>query len=294
MATREPQTLSWRAPAVLTRLVFVSVAAAASLANVAVAATLGAKGGLPPTMGTPIMVVGMPKAGTSTIAAYFQCGNVKSSHYQCVGNEYCGVCIDRNVKAGVPPFANCGDYDVYSQLDIMGNCTTKKPLVKRGMPEGTKSGARRGLEPWDVCYMPQVEALEAIHSQFPNATFILNHRQHVDDWIKSVNHWGDLRERFGDCQISGLPAGKGAPGAAGDEQLKAFVAKHVLDVRRFVRQHPSHQLIEVVIDNPSAGRFMESKFNIRGTCWGHENNNKNSIGRRAWHHRPRSLLPRTA
>ena len=282
IATREPQTPWWQAPAVLATLIFAGVVVGVSLANVAtlakwlVTATLSVEGGLPPTIGNPIIVVGMPKAGTSTIAAYFRCGNVKSSHYTCVGKEECGVCIERNVKTGNPPFLYCGDYDVYTQLDVMGNITSNDAMDKRGMPEGKRSSGRRGLEPLDVCYLPQVEALDAIHAQFPHATFLLNHRQHIDDWIGSVNHWSDLRERFGDCQITGLPAGKGAPGATGDEQLKAFVAKHVLKVRRFVRRNPSHRLIEVVIDNPSAGRFMESKFNIPATCWGHANNNKNS------------------
>ena len=41
--------------------------------------TMGGKSGLPSIVGTPVFVVGMPKAGTSTIAAYFECGSVKTT-----------------------------------------------------------------------------------------------------------------------------------------------------------------------------------------------------------------------
>ena len=211
--------------------------------------------GLHPTIGLPIIVVGMPKSGTSTIAAYFHCGSVKTSHWICgVGGRKCGLCIKGNMDAGKPPFSDCGGYEVYAQIDVVGG---------RGHPGGGNS----------TCYLPQVEALHAIHNEFPNSTFILNHRQHINTWISSVDRWGTLRERLEKCDISGLPAGKGGRGAAGDVQLRAFVANHASNVRQFVKKHPSHQLIEVTIDDPLAGSVMESNFNIAATCWGHANHN---------------------
>ena len=218
--------------------------------------------GLPPNVGKPIIVIGMPKAGTSTIAEYFECGSVKTSHYFCAPEEvvdYCGLCIQRNIRAGMPrPLSACGDYDVFSQMDFTGGSQWRT-----GDPD---SGA---------CYFPQCEeeAMEAISAEFPSATFILNTRS-VDDWIGSVNRWGDLRERLGTCNISGLPPGKGARGAVGDGELKAFIAAHAQKVQQFVRLHPSHALVEVVIDDPTAGEVMERAFNIPSRkCWRRANVN---------------------
>lgn len=223
---------------------------------------LGPSESLPPTVGTPIIVLGMPKAGTSTIAEYFECGNVKTSHYHCKEETYCGDCISRNMKLGSPPFSNCGEFDVYAQIEFEGE------------PMWLTTG--RGLEEGEKCYFPQVEALDAIHAEFPRATFILNHRQKIDDWINSVNNHHDLRLRFGECDIPGLPAGAGAAGPEGDAQLRAFVASHVDRVRQFVKSHPSHKLVEVVIEDPSAGTRMEREFGVPASCWGHANDNPNS------------------
>jgi hypothetical protein len=40
-------------------------------------------------------------------------------------------------------------------------------------------------------------ALEAIDAEFPSATFVLNHRRVIEDWISSVDHWSELRARRG-------------------------------------------------------------------------------------------------
>ncbi len=42
-------------------------------------------------------------------------------------------------------------------------------------------------------------------------------------------------------------------------------------VREFVDQHPTHRLVEVETDQPSAGRVMDDTFGIDRSCWGHGN-----------------------
>jgi hypothetical protein len=110
---------------------------------------------------------------------------VKTSHYVCAGGEHCGKCVERNVRAGAPPLSNCGEYDVYAQLDYSGN------------PGGAIEGVAT-VDPGNTsCFFPQLEALDAMSAQFPSATFVLNHRRRFEDWTGSVDHWGDLRARWG-------------------------------------------------------------------------------------------------
>jgi hypothetical protein len=84
---------------------------------------------------TPIFVVGLPKAGTSSIHAMFECSGVKSSHYCCCGSNrthtHCndggrtfGECMRENIKAKRPILGGCGNYSVYAQMDSeLGNST---------------------------------------------------------------------------------------------------------------------------------------------------------------------------
>ena len=191
----------------------------------------------------PTIVVGLPKAGTSSLAEYFRCGGVeKVAHYMCLARA-CGAIIKQNIMSGRNPLFRTGRANVYSQIDVELN-------VARGMP----------------CYFPQVEALEEIHKAHPNSTFVLNQRN-VDDWVKSVQAWARMDHRLALCNITGLPAGQGRH----KKELKFFYASQVSRVRRFVAKYPSHRLVEVVIDSPDAGQVLESAFGISKRCWGHHN-----------------------
>ena len=48
-----------------------------------------------------------------------------------------------------------------------------------------------------------------------------------------------------------------------------------------MRDHPSHKLVEVYIDDPAAGSAMEKEFNIPASCWAHANDNPRSNGGQA-------------
>ena len=220
---------------------------------------------LKPGVGLPVVVVGMPKAGTTSLAAYFRCGGLDVSHYEC-GDHHakCGACIERAFEHRARDVLGaCGSYAAWAQMDFEGAPNTKGA-------EGL-DGAK------DRCFFPQVEALEAIASTHPSATFVLNRREDYADWIRSVDDWGDMRARLRDCDITGLPAGAGGEGD--DETLIAFAEAHADRVRRLFGNDRSesldgrhHALVEVVIDREDAGEVLEAAFGIDARrCWGQEN-----------------------
>lgn len=193
----------------------------------------------------PTIVVGFPKAGTSSIAAYFRCGGIENiAHHRC-NNRACGAIIQKNVEARRNPFVQTGRRDVYVQIDVELN-------VEKGLP----------------CYFPQVEALHEIHRAHPNSTFLLNTRN-VDDWVHSVREWAGMGRRLAICNITGLPPGVGTE--YGD--LKAFYLAQIDRIHRFVDQYPSHPLVEIPIDSPEAGYILQGAFGIDSRCWGHHNSN---------------------
>jgi len=193
---------------------------------------------------SPVIAVGFPKTGTTSLFGYFHCGGIPSSHYRCSrfrGNFRCGDCVRHNIVMGRPMFQSCGKFDVWAEINV-----------------SDKSD--------EVIFLPQVENLYLIHKDYPNATLVLTKRD-PDAWVKSVRHWHHLHRFFINTEISGLPAGAGK----NYEELRSFFVEHTKRLRRFVHDHPSHTLVEVDIDKEDAGEVLQDAFGIDKKCWGKSN-----------------------
>jgi len=191
---------------------------------------------------TPILLVGLPKTGTSTIHAFFERSGYRSSHFRCLNNTlYCGRCIKVAIEQGKPPLQTCGNYEVWAQMDI---------------------------ENLGQCHFPQIHNLDILHQEAPNATFVLSLRN-MTKWAYSVQNWvGQVRSlaaRLSKCE--GGPKSKQAP------DLIQWHQEHIERIRDFVKNHPSHHLVEINIEDPRAGELMSQWFGSASPAshWGHEN-----------------------
>lgn len=112
--------------------------------------------------------------------------------------------------------------------------------------------------------------VEQIYENYPNATWILNLRE-PHDWLKSIDRWQDLRKRFTDNPYTPtLPRGKGGD----DQDMISFYQAQAQRIRDFVNTHPSITLVEVQIDDSTAGQVMEDAFGIPASlCWKKRNAN---------------------
>jgi len=221
----------------------------------------------------PIILLGLPKSGTTSIYKFFQCAGISSSHYCCSpgaidhppcspkgtpSNErnyhLCGYCIKRNIFHGRAPFEGCGDtFDVFAQIDCEMNIWKKDEENNKMVPSNSM-------------YMPQVTELDNLHSHYPNATFILNLRDPAS-WEKSVRNWFQLASIFQmtDLPEYGYPKGKLA--------LQEFYVNHTKRIRDFAKSHPSHALVEVNIEDEKAGENLAEAFGLSPSCWGQSNEN---------------------
>mmetsp|Transcript_6359 Transcript_6359/g.9048 ORF Transcript_6359/g.9048 Transcript_6359/m.9048 type:complete len:302 (+) Transcript_6359:99-1004(+) len=198
----------------------------------------------------PIINLGMPKMGSTSLHSYFDCGGYKSVHWRC-GERYCSECIREAVQAGLPPFSKCNitDIDSYAQID-------------RG-PEN----------------LVQVNYLNEIVGGVPNATFILTFRN-MTKWYMSMNNWQsihsseiNMRQRFERANITGLPRGVGR----NVSEFSHFYCEYVKRVREEVAKYPGrHELIEIDIEDPTVGWQMEEAFGTSHTCWGKKNTAKHN------------------
>lgn len=206
---------------------------------------------------TPVIVMGLPKAGTTSIGAYFQCGfgpdlAHRVSHYDC--HPKASVQIERQgaamMSCGHRMYVNIVDkrenvfdgvdhFDVYSEIDYL----LPKTII---LPQFVRHFTRR------------------VYDSYPNATWILNTRQ-PRDWLDSLEH-ADLRRRF--VRNKDIV---GENFVDTDENMIGVYNRQANFVRRFVRNHPSLRLVEVAIDKPSAGEVLENAFGIPRTCWGKKN-----------------------
>mmetsp|Transcript_3902 Transcript_3902/g.8930 ORF Transcript_3902/g.8930 Transcript_3902/m.8930 type:complete len:328 (+) Transcript_3902:217-1200(+) len=211
---------------------------------------------------TPIIVMGLMKAGTTSIYSYFRCGMdldvTKISHYDCRPRKHfptitgmaCGKRMQKNINEFKPPrpiFDGLDEFHIYTELDAL-------------YPNGGMT-------------IPQWSFVERIHLAYPNATWILNTRD-PQKWLESVNRWDDMRQHFVNNPFPPvLPRGKGAK----DEDMLEFYNAQAQRIRDFVAadDHSSHTLVEVKIDSDDAGQVMESAFGIDRRCWGNRNANVN-------------------
>lgn len=214
---------------------------------------------------SPIMVLGLPKAGTSSIFAYFHCMGFYSQHWYCCGPQhhaqqddmpaYISDCMVSNLQDRLPILDGCGEYDVYTELNGPRRKTPADQAFRAA--DGT-IGYRPRL------FLPQHFHLEELHAYAPNATWILNVRP-INDWVHSVrqvpanmlakqllfeaqeqnpDRW--LHPNFWNSQAY----------RPNQDFLVEFWKEHIGRITSFVAQHPTHPLIWVNITNLDAGRKL--------------------------------------
>ena len=237
---------------------------------------------------TPVLVVGYPKSGTTSIYQFFNCSRVRTQHYCCCGdmNDHppcqgrtMAFCILQNMANQRPMMEGCGDYEVYAQID------GERPIHRqRGMPHHQGVLLENGtLELHHVKqpkerqllfrhFLPQHFHLDQLHADYPHATFILPLRDpHV--WANSAFNWYQMRGRT----VNEYMFFNSSLERPGKDRAKGFLARiyaeHSEYVRHFVRQYPSHALVEVNITDPLAGEQLAREFGLDfdEACWGHHN-----------------------
>ena len=224
----------------------------------------------------PVINMGMPKCGSSTLFEFFNCTGFAATHWNINTDDFEGLCMRDAHRAGLPILATCAsEKDALMQIDIA------MPFGWNfdGKPKSMHTKLNR-----DDCFFPQLSLLEEIHNEAPNATFILNFRP-IEDWIKSITGWGDMMPRFQSCDLPNLP--RGHPVNLEDsrnvhETMIRFFCSHVLHLRRFVESYPSHALIELdLYDTTTSKAVMSALFpsssgkSPPSACWKHKNKSNN-------------------
>jgi len=244
----------------------------------------------------PVITVGFPKSGTTSLHNFFTCSGVSSQHFCCCGDESdhppcskktMAVCVLENMAQGRKMLEGCGDYEAYCQID------GERPVQrKRSPPDFNRNGVLLedgSLEFHDLStpagrqemyrhFLPQHFQLQRLHEDYEAATYVLPLRNSTE-WAISALNWFQMRGRFVN-EYMAHNSSLQRPGKAGAMQfLVRIYNEHTEYIRQFVKAHPQHKLIEFHISDPSAGEKLADAFGLQynAACWGHHN----KIGTRA-------------
>ncbi|CAJ1939181.1 unnamed protein product [Cylindrotheca closterium] len=225
----------------------------------------------------PVLAVGFPKAGTSSIFSFFQQQKFRSQHWYCCKSQndpqrggpflmadcllrYMGSVASDGEEKNQTMLQECGHFDVYAEINGPRCDGDKGCRLEDGSVDTGITGPR--------IFLPQHFNLPELHDSAPNSTWILNTRL-VSDWVESVMNWSDLQHQFANeyysqGRINELP--KNA------EEMKAFLKEiflnHTDHVKEFVSRHPSHALIEInITEGDTAGQVLAESFGLDASYW---------------------------
>ena len=159
---------------------------------------------------TPIINVGFPKSGTSSIFEFFHCNGLRGQHWYCCEPQHSykfttkkmlmAQCMLHNLadmkkdgkSSTIRIFDHCGTYDVYSEINGPRH-QHRREIRGQVLDDGSVDPSKTPR-----MFFPQHFHLHTIHEQYPNATFVL-HTRPVDTWVKSVLRWNPaLKIEFGE------------------------------------------------------------------------------------------------
>jgi len=215
----------------------------------------------------PVLNLGMPKCGTTSALAFFRCAGYQATH-SASGNFCPGLCMRDAAYASLPVLESCAQgVDAMLEMDCSGAFGQE---YKMGLYESPKTR--------DDCFYPQLSLLENFHEEDPNATFLLEFRP-VDDWVESFLNW--LGKKITEVQLCNAPnLPRGVPNVQDPkdihETMVHFMCSTVIHARNFVRDHPSHALVEIdLYDTETNGEVLGTLFpktqdnSKADECWGH-------------------------
>jgi len=216
-------------------------------------------------MSLPVLNVGFPKVGSNTLNDYFNCIGLNSRHQQNGKEMFQKLSRGEGIYGSKKP-KGFSRIKAFTQLDFNV----------------------------EIGYYPQVSLLDELHEEHPDSTFVLNFRP-IADWIYSTKEWYGMALRFAEFSMPGLiltpkqlerhkkirafkrskeiqanrtiPVGEAKRKLKPrvipltDTQLAKWWCGHVLHLREYVEEYPSHDLIELdLYDNDGTEALLYDLF----------------------------------
>jgi hypothetical protein len=232
-----------------------------------------------------VIALGMPKAGTTSIAQFFACNGWRTSHWICDSHEAPATANSLTVGNNMNKCAFC-------VLNFVQTVASREHPGSRGWREhpDLSGDLRRACGDFDVfaeidhqlhstCLYPQVAFLHTLLRALPRACFILNVRP-LQHWLESVRTWG-IKELKNDSKhavsyqadrdtllakmLSSCPIYP-----RNESGLLVWHERHLQRTRDAIRGR--NCALEVHVEDPLAGHHLAAYFTgTRASCWSNHN-----------------------
>ncbi|KAL3793881.1 hypothetical protein HJC23_002128 [Cyclotella cryptica] len=237
----------------------------------------------------PVINLGFPKMGTSSLHAFFGCAGYRSMHFRCHKSYACAECLmtqhfqqqprqqKTNAKREVH-LKKCGIADVYSQIDrddYFPQVTTITLLLQHAhshilhIPFFNNNIWSLPLSS-PFFFKFKISLLEEILNGHPNATYFLTFRS-MEKWYHSISHWPpDVPPEL---LLKNRIIAPGLTHGGTLQDYSAWFCNHVTRVRDMVSRYPFATLVEIDIEDATTAGYMSDLFDVDERCWGRANVN---------------------
>ena len=192
-----------------------------------------------------IILIGFPKAGTSSLHRALKSANIPSFHQLYhKKSKIIGKILIENYKQNLPILHSFSE-NVYALTEI-------------------------NYIDFNQAYWPQLDyqLLEKICKETDNYRFILNYRNPTK-LVNSMKNWhNNFHKRLIDNEIPGLPIGRGQ----NNIELENWVENHYTEIRK--RFSEDKNFLEIDIESKNVKEKLSDFLDLKINWWGIENKTK--------------------
>ena len=217
-----------------------------------------------------VFVLGFPKSGTDSLHFLFKKIGCNSLHWDCKSKD-----IKKCVNMSMFEAENITLYDEWREktagylmsLAYQKNKSLLYFINNRYTIFTQMDLCYKGVDP-NLCIWPQLTWFKLLYYQYPDSLFILNYRN-IENHIKSINNWYDMRQRFIEYDIPGLPKGIGV----NDTDIKNWILLHYHNVEEFFGKYSPQSLLTYDIEQDNVTK-LEQFLHCNGLIMPHTHNTR--------------------
>ena len=202
----------------------------------------------------PILVLSLPKSGTTSTWRFFECGAVHGYHH-----------FAQDAHGRAQRIADCMYHNQQHNQPLLQGCSSSTTTNTTNTTHVVWSDM--GIPKKELCFYPSIDALQEIARDYPYATVLLVHRN-PHEWYRSVSQWaapgkGPLTQRW----RKNCPQ---FPNFENDDEKGwvEFYKNHSRNVRQFAQKNPTLTFLEVSLESRETASILETETGIEASCWG--------------------------
>jgi hypothetical protein len=218
----------------------------------------------------PIIVIGLPKSGTTSVTQFLKLFSIQSAH-QFIPLDYCSnqkfpnlypiksITVEHQIqwKTVKKPTHKCFIGNLIHKAIQQQQDDPLKYLFQFGYYAITQMDAC-----YEVNYWPQIDALNYLLNAYPHAYYIHTIRPNVTAHANSIIHWSDLSHRMKiNSELSRFPGQQS--NQSNEENIKIFIQNAHRIVKHHFKRFPNYKFLELDLTKNNSGLMLAKFLNMK-------------------------------